>query len=220
MTFYTARQLDDLHRLNGANGHLVLPYRARLTPAAQDWVKSKRVQLVYTDDQAQPDLAVARNTTGSTLPESPSASPPPAGAFVWWCDGPCGPAKAALVAQEKESNFRPLEAMYDPRHVVGVVRRLAADVKSGQIAGGVLLVQSGAAAVVYANRCPSLRAVMGTSIEAVDQGVQQVAANVLVIEHPHKTLQQVKNLLGRFVRAKRELSEDVRRQIQELASCG
>ena len=28
----TARQLEDLHRQNGANGHVTLPYRARLSP--------------------------------------------------------------------------------------------------------------------------------------------------------------------------------------------
>ena len=75
-------------------------------------------------------------------------------------------------------------------------------------------------AVVYANRCPSLRAILGTCLDAVEQGVQQLAANVLVIEHPYKTLQQVKNMLSRFVRAKRGLSDDVKRQLQELATCG
>ena len=50
--------------------------------------------------------------------------------------------------------------------------------------------------------------------------VRQVAANVLIIEYPYKTLSQVKNMLGRFARAQRELSDDVKRQLQELASCG
>ncbi len=74
--------------------------------------------------------------------------------------------------------------------------------------------------MIYANRCPSLRAILGTCIESVDQGVNDLAANVLVIEHAYKTLPQVKNLLSRFVRGKRDLSEDVKRQLQELTSCG
>ena len=82
-----------------------------------------------------------------------------------------------------------------------------------------MLVQTGAAAVVYANRCPSLRAILGTCQDAVEQGVAQVAANVLVIEYPYKTLQQMKNMLGRFVKATRELSEEVKRQLQELSTC-
>ncbi len=48
----TARQLEDLHRQSGGNGHVVLPYRARLTPLALDWVKAKRVALGYSDVSA------------------------------------------------------------------------------------------------------------------------------------------------------------------------
>ena len=79
--------------------------------------------------------------------------------------------------------------------------------------------QYGAEAMVYANRCASLRAVLGTCFEAVEQGVQHVAANVLVIEYPYKSLSQVKNLLARFVKGKRELSEELRQRLKELASC-
>ena len=45
----TAKQLEDLHRQNGNNGRLTLPYRARLTPLAMDWVKAKKVVLGYSD---------------------------------------------------------------------------------------------------------------------------------------------------------------------------
>jgi ribose 5-phosphate isomerase RpiB len=218
MSFFTARQLEDLHKRSGANGQLVLPYRARLTPAARDWVKSRRLTVGYSDDSA---MSAAGTPAPADAPSGAAASVSTApGAFVWWCDGPCGPAKAVLVAQEKASNFHPLDVPADARHLVSVVKRLAADVKSGTAAGGVLMVQSGASALVLANRCPSLRAVLGTCLEAVEQGVTQVAANVLVVEYPHKTLQQMKNMLARFVRGKRELSEDLRRQLQELALCG
>ena len=46
-----------------------------------------------------------------------------------------------------------------------------------------------------------------------------VAANVLVIEHPYKTLSQVKNLVSRFVRSRSELSDELKRNLAELASC-
>src|SRR5207247_7219116 len=101
-----------------------------------------------------------------------------------------------------------------------VVKTLASEVKSGRAAAGVLMVKTGAATMVFANRCPSLRAVLGTCLDAVDQGVRQVAANVLVVEYPHQSLQQMKNMLGRFVRARRELTEDVRRQLEEMVACG
>ena len=228
---FTARQLEDLHRSNGANGRLVLPYRARLTPLAQDWLKHKRVAIGYSGDGT---VTVASAASPPAAPAPDNAPPPVSGRaqhaglaapatgdpFVWWCEGPCGPAKAALVAQEKESNLSPMQLAPGATQIVAAVKQLAANVKAGRISGGVLMVQNGAAAMVFANRCPSLRAVMGTCLEAVEQGVQLVAANVLVIEYAHKTLPQVKNLLARFVRGKRELSEDVRRQLLELASCG
>jgi ribose 5-phosphate isomerase RpiB len=211
----TARQLEDLHRQNGANGHVMLPYRARLSPLAADWVRSKKVVLGYSDGEPQ--------SAKSSAPAGLSASagqPATTGSVLWWCDGPCGPAKAALVAYEKESSLRALDLPQDAKRIGAVVKTLASEVKSGRAQAGVLMVRTGAAAVVFANRCPSLRAVLGTCLDAVEQGVQQVAANVLVVEYPHQTLQQMKNMLGRFVRGRRELGEDVRRQLEELASCG
>jgi hypothetical protein len=230
----TARQLEDLHRQSGANGTITLPYRARLSPLAQDWVRSKKIALGYSDIEKPangndappaPVSGLAQQAGcgcgGHATGESSACNcPTGAGGFLWWCDGPCGPAKAALTALSKESSLRAMDVPSDVNRVTSVVKSLAADVRAGRVAGGLLLVQSGAAATLYANRCPSLRAVLGTCLEAVEQGVQQVAANVLIVEYPYKTLQQMKNMLGRFVKAKRELSEDVRRQLQELTTCG
>jgi hypothetical protein len=217
----TARQLEDLHRANGANGQLTLPYRARLTPLAMDWVKAKKVVLGYAEVEGT-ERGANGNGGGARLvkPQAAGGSAgADAGGFVYWCDGPCGPAKAALAAQAKESALVALDKPADAKQLVGVIKHVAGEVKVGRIVGVVLLVSNGALATVYANRCPSLRAVMGTCLEAVEQGVQVAAANVLVVEYPYKTMAQVKNLLGRFVRGKRELSEEVRRQLAELALC-
>lgn len=209
----TARQLEDLHRRSGANGQLTLPYRARLTPLAADWVRARKILLGYANVEG-PSSDVAKSDSATGSKKDPAAPAP--GAFLWWCDGLCGPAKAAVVSFEKEFNFRPL----DNANLVGAVRQIAVQAKAGEIAGAVLLVQHEAMASVLANRCPSLRAIVGTSLENVERGVRQVAANVLIIEHPQKTLQEVRNLLSRFLRAKRALPEEVGRQLQELASCG
>ena len=234
----TARQLDDLHRQNGSNGHVVLPYRARLTPLAQDWIKAKRVALGYSD-VGQPangngNGAAAGVASAATPGGDANAGEAKSGgccgacahsggqcstAYLWWCDGPNGPAKAALITHEKESGLKALDAPPGAKQIVPVVKKLAVEVKAGRAAGGVLMVQNAAAAMVYANRCPSLRAVLGTCQEAVEQGVQLVAANVLVIEYPHRTLQQMKNMLGRFAKANRELTDDVKRELVELATC-
>lgn len=218
----TARQLEDLHHQNGGKGRVVLPYRARLTPLAQDWVRAKRVALGYSDigSIASAAAPTAEKESDACCEKcAHNAGPCCSTAFLWWCDGPCGPAKAALTVHEKESGVKPLDARPGLSQVVTVVKRVAAEVKAGHAAGGILLVQSAAIAMVYANRCPSLRAVLGTCQDGVEQAIQQLAANVLVIEYPYKTLQQMKNMIGRFVKARRELSEDAKRQLQELTSC-
>ena len=215
----TARQLEDLHRQGGSNGHVTIPYRARLSPLAADWIRAKKIVLGYGDVPSDSAGAAPTSTSIATTQAAEPVSSP-AGGFLWWCDGPCGPAKAAVMAHAKESNLRAMDQMADPKHLVSVIREIALLTKSARIHGAVLLVQNGALATIFANRCPSLRAVLGTCIESVEQGVQHAAANVLIIEHPYKTLQQVRNLLSRFTRGRGELSEEVKRGLVELASCG
>jgi hypothetical protein len=207
---YTVRQLEDIWKANGSNGQVVLPYRARLSPLASDWIKSKKLTLGYSD------------TTPAPAPISPLTghSPLTTGHFLYWCDGPCGTAKAALMGQARESSLAELGVSGDPKKIVPAIKDLANQVKSAKAAGGILMVNSAAVALILSNRCPSLRAVVGTCIETVEQGIQQAAANVLIIEYPHKTLQQIRNLLSRFTKAKRELSDEMKQAIQEMTTCG
>lgn len=212
---YTARQIEDLWKSAGANGQVVLPYRARLTPLASDWVKSKRVSVGYADDA----------TAKAFQPVNPAAVAQAArenaaGGFVWWCDGPCGTAKAALMAQARESKLSELPIPSDAGKLVVAIKQIASEVKANRATGGILMVQAGASALVYANRCPSLRAIVGTCLETVEQGIRFVGANVLIVEYPHKTLQQVRNLISRFVKGNREVSEEVKKAFSELTSCG
>lgn len=218
MTFFSARQLQDLHQRSGGNGRLVLPYRARLTPAAQDWIRVRKIQLGYDDAQAAPATDGAPAINGPA--EASSGAAVGAGTYLWWCEGPCGPAKAAVTALEKEISLRPIDLPSDARQTVKAVKALAAAVKGKRAAGGLLFVPIAAGAVIYANRCPSLRAVVGSSLDAVEQGIRSFAANVLVIEYPRQSLQPMKNMLARFLRATRDLPADLSRDLQELASCG
>jgi hypothetical protein len=207
---YTARQLDDLHKGNGANGEIVLPYGARLTPLAVDWAKSRKIAIGYSNiDAPKP---VTRAAAAAAIARAN---------LIWWCDGPCGAAKAAISAQSRESALAAINLPPDGANLVRVIKQAAAEIKAGRVAGAILLVQFAAAAIVYANRCPSLRAVLGTCLETVEQGIHLVAANVLVIEYPHQTLSQMKNLIGRFARAAgRAPSDEVQQRLKELASCG
>jgi hypothetical protein len=218
---FTARQLEDLHRTSGnGNGQLVLPYGARLTPLASDWIRSKRINIGYGPDELVGEHSNKKKSTAEANPAKPQAEGARAGSFLWWCDGPCGAAKAAIGALAKESNLSPIDIPADPRLLTPVIKHLAAAVKSAGAAGGILMLQSGGAAVVLANRCPSLRAVLGTTFESLEAAIAAVAANVLVLEYPRKSFSEMRNLLSRFVRAPRDLRDDVKGQLQELTSCG
>ena len=213
---FTARQLEEMHK---SDGGITLPYRARLTPLAQDWIRQKKIEIGYADVDSHTVSGRVQLAVGAGNSGEPRSPPNSAAKLLWWCDGPCGPAKAAIMAQSRECAIAQLPIAPEAVQLVAAIKKLAEEISQNRAAGAILLVQYGAAAMVYANRCPSLRAVLGTCLEAVEQGAQHVAANVLVIEYPYKSLSQVKNLVARFVRGKRELSEELRQRLQELANC-
>src|SRR4051812_49758726 len=95
----TARQLEDLHRQNGANGTITLPYRARLSPLAQDWVRAKKITLGYSDVEKSANGSTASHTEVSGLAQQAGCGcagggqshacgcTTSSGGFLWWCDG-------------------------------------------------------------------------------------------------------------------------------------
>src|SRR5436190_20072980 len=115
---FTARQLEEMHR---SNGSITLPYRARLTPLAQDWIRQKKVEIGYADLEAttisgRAQLAGrARNTPDLPSPANSAAK------LLWWCDGPCGPAKAAVMMQSKESSISELPIAQDAAQIVAAI---------------------------------------------------------------------------------------------------
>jgi ribose 5-phosphate isomerase RpiB len=217
---FTARQLEDLHK---TNGHVTVPVGSRITPLGQDWLRQKKITLKYGSNGAAPQKPAASGV-GSGGPQASETRPTAEAAgfsnLLWWCDGPCGQAKAAIMQQSRESSLQPLDLPASNDNLVPAIKRIASEMKAGRASGGILLVQMGAAAIVYANRCPSLRAILGTCRQSVEQGVQHLAANVLIIEYPYHSLPQVRNILLPFVRGQRKLNDDVKRQLQELSTCG
>jgi hypothetical protein len=150
---------------------------------------------------------------------SQSKSPSGPGTFLWWCDAQCGAAKAALASIARESNLTPVELPNAAAHLVPAIKTIASRLKAQQATGAMLLVKSAAEAIVYANRCPSIRAIVGTCPESIDQGIAAVAANVVIIEYPYKNFSQIRNLLSRFTRGPRTLSAETQQRLEELTSC-
>lgn len=204
--FYTARQLESLLKETGS---IVLPYRARLTPNAQDWVRAKKITVGYADLEATP---VKSNGSLSEGLQSPASAKP----YLWWCDGPCGIAKAALMNVAREATLEPMAILEDSSKASAAVRHLSQAIADGSAAGGILVTQHAAVATVYANRCRNLRAIVGTSLPAVEAGIKELAANVLIVEIDQLSLREMKHLILRFVKAPRELSDIVKRELNEL----
>ena len=176
----TARQLEELHRDGGRNGHVTLKAGARLSPLAQEWIRKTRVEIEYADSATQ------------TSSKSPRLR-----RVAWWCDGESATAKAALMSFGAFVNLEPLKSSRD---VVIAVRNLADQVVSHRADAGVLMLPSAGAATVQANRIPEIRAIVGTTAESVDTAMGAIAPNVLIIEHSESPFDQTRNIFARFFR--------------------
>src|SRR6476620_2430933 len=117
---FSARQLEEMHKATGA---IALPRAARLTPLAQDWLKSRKLVAVYTD------LSEGAKG-GAVVGAHPPAAAPSGGQWVWWCDGPCGMAKAALSAH-RDVNLVGLQTAADAGKTLTVAKELATQLKGG-----------------------------------------------------------------------------------------
>jgi hypothetical protein len=191
--FVTGRHVDAIR-----GRVLPLAYGAKLTPLGRDRAKERGLTIQRVSEG------------GATTQPVPSA-------WHWWIAGHC-PAVDQVTSTLKAS-LTPLVAKRELNQIHRVIADLAKRVNSNISAGGVLFVPSAAQAICYANRCPSLRASVATCGEAVEQAVDQLAANVLVVEYPHHGLKAIHAMVERFITATRPALPLVDSQLKELASC-
>ena len=71
----------------------------------------------------------------------------------------------------------------------------------------------------FANRCASLRAVIGTCGEAVEQGIIDLGANVLIIEYPHHGYRSMSSMIDRFLQQDPKSPANVERDLGDLHRC-
>src|SRR5438045_5952790 len=115
---FTARQLEELHK---SNGHVVLPYGARLTPLAVDWARGKRIQVGYGPDEMAKESKAANPAREVPKPQAAVE----VGGLLWWCDGPCRAAKAGVGAIGKESSMLPIDVPAKSKQLIAVIKRIA-----------------------------------------------------------------------------------------------
>ncbi len=177
----------------------------RLTPLANDFARQhpEKVQRLGRQQQAN-STRPSKTATAST--------------WLWWTEGH-SPAVQTLTRQ-LGSRLRPSVAPRGESGLAQVIADLASAVQRGQVQGGLLFVRSAARAVCFANRCPSLRAMVGTCLETVEQGIHSLGPNVLVIEYPHVNEQTLVAMAQRIVESEPKLPADVQRHLNELSASG
>lgn len=203
---FTQRQLETLLK---SQGKIILPYRAKLSPAAQDWVRHQKVSIGFgevTIDFSKKDPTAEQRAFSAKHPSR----------FVWWSDGPDGVVKAAIGMASKEANLSPMAILADASKVLSAIRQLVLDVKSGDVTGGVLIVKNAGLPLVYANQNPHLRAIPAGTLASIEESIESLAANVLVIEHEKWSLLQLRNMLTKFCMAQRVIKPQLAMELDEL----
>ncbi len=194
----TANQLQQAWEA-APDGVATLSHDARLTPLANDLARQHPQRLRRADADAP---AAADDATR----------------WMWWADGPCSAAQA--IVTRRAARFAAAASPSAPGSLTQVMRDLAAALKAGRVRGGVIFVRSAARAICYANRCGSIRAVVGTCGEAVEEGIRDLGANVLVIEYPHVGPSAMETMVDRMVAREPAVPASTRRDLADLHRCG
>lgn len=77
-------------------------------------------------------------------------------------------------------------------------RALCQAIGGGAVAAGVIILPHAADAMVLVNKARGVRAVQGTTLQAVQAGVRHFAANLLVLEHAATTFHQMRTMIEAF----------------------
>jgi hypothetical protein len=198
----TASQLQEA--LAAAKGDAVyLAADARLTPLANDLARQHAERI--------------KRASGSTANQNSNVDVA-ALPWLWWIDGKC--PVVDQVTTERPGRLRRATAGASPSALVQVVRELTGAIRGKKIAGGFLFVHNAARATCLANRCSSIRAVVGTCGEAVEQGVNELGANVLIIEYPHHGHRSTSGMVDRMLQQAPKPPASVERELADLHRCG
>lgn len=201
----TQRQVEQIYK---SHGKLVLPFQARLTPSAQDWVRHQKLTVCY-DQTDLPDM------------HRPSEAPKPLQEkYFWWSDGPDGVAKAAIGMSAREVGLEPMPILEDSSRIISAVRTLEQAVGQRTAGGGILLTSNPSIASLLVNRTTHLRGVVAGKMFHVEQSISMFGANVLIVERESWSLTPLKNLVTRFCRLPRRIDPVIESELRSLkTSC-
>jgi len=171
---------------------------ARLTPLANDFAREN------------PDK-ISRNAASPIGNRQPAIGSAP---WLWWADVHC-PAVQNLT-HALRSRLRPSAAPRSQSGLTQLLRDLARDVSRGTVRGGLLFVRHAGEAVCLANHVKGLRAVVGTTGDAVG-AASGLGVNVVVIEHPHLSPPAMREVVERAMALPERPAPQIVRALQELS---
>lgn len=192
--FITARRID---QVKGSTVYLAA--KGKLTPLAADRIKERGL----TVERIGGAVAGGAKTGSVNAP------------WMWWIDGQC--PSVATITDEAGDRFTQLASTH-PLHEA--LMQMARRIGRGEVAGGLVFVRSAAVAACLANRCGNLRAMVGTCAEGVEQGVGELAPNMLVVEYPYHDANRLRAMIQRFVNGSRAATPTLNRHLEELRQCG
>ena len=203
----TARKLQEAMDASPEGVALLAP-TARLSPLANDLARryKDRIRRASPIDQSAKVSAAAGGQVGVTSP------------WLYWIQRTC-PVADRIVA-DRTSVLRPMSTSTAADALPQVVRDLAGAIKSRSAPGGIIFVPSAAKAMCYANRCPSLRAVVGTCSKAVEEGIDYLGANVMVIEYPHHGPESMGAMVDLMIKQAPSVPPQIERDLADLQRCG
>lgn len=187
--FVTVRRLEDAQ-----SQYILLTDDAKLTPAAQDYVKEQAIVIRRESDE----------------PEKSDRKP----VMCWTCN-------EAKEMRSVKNQLAKIDGavLLNEKKAAQMLKRAATAIKNGEAEVLVCFVKSGAVVNCMANRCPSLRAVVGTCEETVQQAIAELGVNVLIVEAPHHDGPGMRAVVDHFLRGQRTLPNAIAEQIKELGQC-
>jgi len=194
----TANQLQSAIE-SSPDGVAHLTADARPTPLANDFIRQHPAKI------RRVSMLAGGGSSGNAVTASP---------WVWWMDGMCSAAQE--ITRQRSARLRPLTASRSSSSLGAVTREVASLLKGRQAAGALLFVQNAARASCFANRCSSIRAVVGTCGEAVEQSIAELGANCLVIEYPHVGPKAMAAMIDRMLQTHPKAPATIERELADL----
>ncbi len=185
------------HRLEGLQGIIYLAKGARLSPLAQDLVKQRGLEV--------------RQATG--LPAKKSSPD-----WVYWMQGHC--PSAARVVEQYQGRLIDTISGTSGEQLPAVIGWLSHNLAPGGAKLAVLFVPTAGQALVLANRCPNLRAVAATGLRSVREGIEQLGANVLVLEYPPHGFKAMAEMVELFLTSPGAAPASWPRQVAQALGSG